>query len=83
MRQWGWRDHLYYLTKFGSLNKKPKETVIDFNRMFNKLYNKVPIDIKPSQPAIKVTYVGAFEFYFSMMLRERRSLTLLTIQMMQ
>jgi hypothetical protein len=35
------------------------------------------MDIKPSQTVAKVTYVGAFEADFSMMLRERRSQTLL------
>jgi hypothetical protein len=62
MRQWGEkRDHLYYLTKFGSLKKKVAETVVDFNKRFNKIYNKIPVDIKPSQVAAKVTYAGAFE----------------------
>jgi hypothetical protein len=65
MRQWGEkRDHLYYLTEFGSLKKKENETIVEFNRIFNKLYNNIPIDIKPSQPTTKVTYVGAFEVDF-------------------
>jgi hypothetical protein len=81
MRQWGEkRDHLYYLTKFGSLKKKATESVVEFNKRFNKLYNKILVDIKPSQAATKVTYVGAFEVDFSIMLRERRSPTLLIMQ---
>jgi hypothetical protein len=54
--------------------------VVDFNRIFNKIYNKIPIDIKPSQTTTKVTYAGAFEAYFSMVLRERRSPTFLIMQ---
>jgi hypothetical protein len=50
------RDNIYYLTEFGSLKNKANEPVIDFNRRFNKLYNKIPRDIKPSQQAAKVTY---------------------------
>jgi hypothetical protein len=81
MRQWGEkRDSLYYLNEFGSLKKRANEIVDDFNRRFNKLYNKIPADIKPSQPTTKVTYVGAFDVDFSMTLRERRSPTLLVMQ---
>jgi hypothetical protein len=81
MRQWGEKnDHLYYLTEFGSLNKKVGESVVEFNKRFNKLYNKIPHDIKPSQVEAKVTYVGAFEVDFSMMLREIRYETLIIMQ---
>jgi hypothetical protein len=54
--------------------------VVDFNRIFNKFYNNIPRDINPSQPTTKVTYVGAFDVDFSMVLRERRSPTLLIMQ---
>jgi hypothetical protein len=81
MRQWGEkRDHLYYITEFGSLKKKSTEYLVEFNKIFNKLYNKILVDIKPSQAVTKVTYVGAFEADFSMMLRERRSTTLLIMK---
>jgi len=65
----GGRDHLYYLTDFGSLKKKANESVFEFNRIFNNLYNKIPIDIKTSKPTTKVTYVGEFEAYFTILLR--------------
>jgi hypothetical protein len=81
MRQWGEkRDSLYYLNEFGSLKKKSNEIVDDFNRRFNKIYNKILANINPSQPTTKVTYVGAFDVDFSMTLRERRSQTLLVMQ---
>jgi hypothetical protein len=52
MRQWGEKwDKLYYLNEFVSLKKRANENVDDFNRRFNKLYNKIPVDIKPSQLA--------------------------------
>ena len=81
MRQWREkRDSLYYLIEFGSLKKRDNEIVDDFNIIFNNLYNKISIDINPSQPTTKVTYVAAFNFDFSMVLRERRSPTLLVMQ---
>jgi hypothetical protein len=50
MRQWGEkRDRIYYLTEFGSSNKKANENVVDFIRRFNNIYNNIPIDMKPSQ----------------------------------
>jgi hypothetical protein len=81
LRQWGERkDHLYYLTEFGALRKKNSETVLEFTQRFNKLYNKIPAEVKPSQPAAKVTFVGAFEPDFSLLLRERRVVDLTRMQ---
>jgi hypothetical protein len=81
IRQWGERkDHLYYLTEFRALRKKNYESVLEFTQRFNKLYNKIPIEVKPSQPAVKVTFTGAFDPDFSLLLRERRSVDLTKMQ---
>jgi hypothetical protein len=77
LRQWGKiKDHLYYLTNFGSLRKNNSETIMEFIQRFNKLYNKIPAEVKPSQPAAKVTFTGAFKADFALLLRERRGATL-------
>jgi hypothetical protein len=81
IRQWGERkDHLYYLTEFRALRKKNSESVLEFTQRFNKLYNKIPTEVKPSQPAAKVTFVGAFDPDFALLLRERRSVDLTKMQ---
>jgi len=81
LRQWGERkDHLYYLTEFGSLKKKNSENVMEFILRFNKLYNKIPAAVKPSEPSAKVTFARAFEPDFALLLRERRGATLKTMQ---
>jgi hypothetical protein len=81
LRQWGERkDHLYYLTELGSLKKTNSETVMEFIQRFNKLYNKIPVKVKPSQPVAKVTVVGDFEPDFTLLLRERRGVTLTRMQ---
>jgi hypothetical protein len=49
---------------------------MEFIQMFNKLYNKIPVEVKPSQPAAKVTFAGAFKPDFTLLLRERRGDTL-------
>jgi hypothetical protein len=79
LRQWGERkDH--YLIDFGALRKKNYETIIEFIQRFNKLYNKIPTEVKPSQPAAKVTFVRAFNPDFVLLLRERRSIDLTKMQ---
>jgi hypothetical protein len=81
LRQWGEKkDHLYYLTEFGALRKKNSESVLEFTQRFNKLYHKIPTEVKPSQPAAKVTFAGAFEPDFALLLRERRSVDLTRMQ---
>jgi hypothetical protein len=81
IRQWGERkDHLYYLTEFGALRKKNSESVLEFTQRFNKLYNKIPAEVKPSQPTVKVTFAGAFDPDFTLLLRERRSVDLTKMQ---
>jgi len=49
-------------------------------RRFNKLYNSIPVEIKPPPTGAKITFAGAFESYFGFTLRERRSTTLDQIQ---
>jgi hypothetical protein len=69
-RQWGERkDHLYYLTEFGALRKKNSKIVLEFTHRFNKLYHKIPAEFKPSQPTAKVTFAGAFETNFALLLK--------------
>jgi hypothetical protein len=81
LRQWGERkDHLYYLTEFGSLRKNNSETVMDFIQRFNKLYNKILAKVKLSQPIAKVTFAGAFEPDFALLLQEIRGATLNQMQ---
>jgi hypothetical protein len=74
LRQWGEnKDHLYYLTEFRALRKRNSKSFLEFTQRFNKLYHKIPAEVKSSQPATKVTFAGAFEPDFSLLLRERRS----------
>jgi hypothetical protein len=40
------------------------------------LYNKTLAEVKPSQPTAKVTFAGAFEPDFSLLLREKKYATL-------
>ena len=52
----------------------------DFVKRFNKLYNSLPVEMKPPPIGARVVFAGAFVSDFSFTLRERRSSTLEQIQ---
>jgi len=81
LRQWGDRkDFMYYMTEFGYLKKMEGESVFDFSKIFNKMYNKIPTEIKPSEASAQISYAGAFDPYFCLLLRERRATSLAQIK---
>ena len=81
MRQCGdTKDHTYYITKFGALRRNKDETIADFLKRFNKMYGRIFVEIKPSKNSTKITYANAFDHEFSLLLREKRLVTLLNIQ---
>jgi uncharacterized small protein (DUF1192 family) len=81
LRQWGDRkDYMYYMTEFGSLKKMEGESVSDFSKRFNKMYNKIPAEIKPSEASAQISYASAFDPDFCLVLRERRATSLAQMQ---
>jgi hypothetical protein len=81
LRQWGdKKDFMYYMTEFGSLKRKEGESVSDFSKRFNKMYNKIPVEINPSEASAKITYASAFDPDFCLLLRERRATSLANMQ---
>jgi hypothetical protein len=73
---WDKKDFMYYITEFGSLKRKEGEYVSDFSKRFNKMYNKIPAEIKPTEASAKITYASAFDPNFCLLLRERRATSL-------
>ena len=71
---------MYYMIEFGSLKRKEGESVSDFSKRFNRMYNKIPAKIKPSEDSAKITYASAFDHDFYLLLRERRATTLANMQ---
>jgi uncharacterized small protein (DUF1192 family) len=81
LRQWGdKKDYMYYMTEFGALKKMEGESVSDFSKRFNKMYNKIPAEIKPSEASAQISYAGAFDHDFCLLLRERRATSLAQMQ---
>jgi hypothetical protein len=73
------RDYLYYITEFGALKRKHGESISDFTKRFNKIYGRIPDEIKPTEASAKITYATTFDAEFSLILRERISTTLLSM----
>jgi ribonuclease HI len=81
LKHWGERrDLLYYITEFGNLKRGDGESVSDFIKRFNKMFGKIPAEIKPSDASAKITFSAAFDAEFCLILRERRSATLALMQ---
>jgi hypothetical protein len=81
LKQWGDKTYyLYYITEFGALKIKSGESLSDFTRRFNKMYTKIPDEINPTKNSAKITFSNAFDPEFSLLLRERRSSTLRSMQ---
>ena len=62
------------------MKKENGESVSDFTKRFNRMYSKIPIEIKPSDTSAKITYANSFDSEFCFLLRERRSATLSLMQ---
>jgi hypothetical protein len=74
LRHWGdKKDFLYYITEFGSLKRKEGESISQFYKRFNKMYKKIPNEIKPIENMENITYASVFDSEFCLLLRERRS----------
>jgi hypothetical protein len=81
LKHWGERrDLLYYISEFGNLKRGDGESVSDFIKRFNKMFGKIPAEIKPSDASAKITFSAAFDAEFCLILRERRSTTLALMQ---
>jgi hypothetical protein len=71
---------MYYMTDFESLKRKEGESLCDFSKRFNKMYNKILAEINPSEASPKITYASPFDPDFFLLLRERRATSLAHMQ---
>jgi hypothetical protein len=49
------------MSEFRNLKRKDGESVSDFIKRFNKMFGKIPIEIKPSDASAKITFSAAFD----------------------
>jgi hypothetical protein len=71
---------MYYMTEFGSSKRKEGESISDFSKRFNKMYNNIPTEINPSKASAKITYASTFDPDFHLLFRERRATTMSHMQ---
>ena len=80
LKQWGDRkDCLYYITKFGALKRKNGESLAYFTKRFHKVYQKIPIEVKPPKTTTMITFANAFDSKFTLWLRAAKPSTLTTM----
>ena len=73
LKHWGERrDHLYYITEFRKLKRENGESISNFTKRFNKMFSKIPAEIKPIDTSTKITYANSLDYEFCLLLRERR-----------
>jgi hypothetical protein len=58
------------------MKKAPKEMIEEFSAHFLKVYNSILAEVKPPPSAAQLRYADSFDNEFSLLLRERRSMSL-------
>jgi hypothetical protein len=51
-------------TQFNQIKKKENETVREFISRFDRLYNQIPTDYRPTTSSVRLLYMNAFEGQF-------------------
>jgi hypothetical protein len=76
-KRWGdKKEHRFQLVALTTSQKKENETVVEFNTKFNNLVKSLHRDIKPSDAAILIYYIEAFEGEMRYALRDKDPQTL-------
>jgi ribonuclease HI len=80
-KRWGdQKEHRFQLAALTTIQKKENETVVEFNTKFNNLVKGLHRDIKPSDAAILIYYIDAFEGEMRYALRDKEPQDLQTAQ---
>jgi len=62
--------------QYKNIKRAPKEMVQEFSACFVKVYNSIPVELKPPPGFAQLQYTNSFDNDFSLLLRERRSANL-------
>ena len=71
---------MYYITEFGALKRKDGESLTDFTKRFNKVYQKIHVEVKPPETTATITFANAFDAKFALWLRAAKPQTLVAMQ---
>jgi hypothetical protein len=74
---WGEKKNpLQLLTQYNDMKKVSEETVQELSACFMKVYNSIPTEVQPPLGDVQLGYVDSFDNNFTLLLRERRSVSL-------
>ena len=81
MKQRGDRkNYIYYPIDFGALKKKIDKSLADFTKRFNKVYQKIPVEVKLPETTTMITFANALDSKFALWLRAEKPQTLVGMQ---
>jgi hypothetical protein len=81
LKQWGdKKDYLYYITEFEARKRKNGESLANFTKIFNKVYQKIPLEVKPPETTAMITFANAFDYMFTLWLRVAKPRKLTAMQ---
>lgn len=70
------KNSLQLLTHYNNLKRNPMESMQECSKRFMKSYDSILAHVKPPPGAAQLHYVDAFDNYFVLTLRERKSTSL-------
>ena len=73
-------DNRFLLNQPFEVKKKENEIICEFNVRFDKLVSNAPQDLRPTDQAILILYLNAFEGWFGLNLKEKNLNDLKTAQ---
>jgi hypothetical protein len=77
LNKWGGKKNpLQLLTQYNNMKKAMEETVQEFSARFLKVYDSIPVEVKPPPRVVQLRYADSFDNDFALLLRERRSTNL-------
>ena len=77
LRKWERKKNsLHLLTQSNNLKRGPTGFVQDFSTRFMRMYDAILADVKPPPSVAKLHYANAFSSEFTLLLRERRFVSL-------
>jgi hypothetical protein len=63
-------------TQFNQIKKKENETIKEFISRFDRLYNQIPIDYRPTTSSVRLLYMNSFEGKFRYILKDKNPTSL-------
>ena len=71
-----YKYYLYHITEIRDLKKKTNESVSNYSKVYNTMFNKMPAKNNPIDTSAKLTYPTAFDAEFSLYLQKEELLTM-------